>query len=453
MTRKALALALLSLGSLTMIGMAEVGDSPTLDGCANGVCTMRMTAPELLHEAERLVMARRFDDATPLIAALHQAPEMSMEANFLHGYVASETGDLHGAEKAFRAVLRERPELTRARLELARVLLLQHKDSAADHNFRLAEEAQDLPPEIERTIRLSRGVIRDRRNWHLNFDFGLAPDSNINSATDARSISIFGQDGYVLSKDARRKSGIGQTATASSGVRLRLSDGMAVLIDGDGQVVNQPGKAADDISALIAAGPELTMKNGARLAVQAEYAQRWYGGKVAQRGPGLRLNYQQNLSAGAKIGLQGEVRRVSSGYSAAYDGWQYSAYATYERVVRRSMVASATLFVRREDLRARPYSSTEAGASLGIGGELPRGINAGVTMGLSRVWFDAPLLLLSDKTRRDWRLNARAYAGLRSVRLLGFSPSITYTYNRTETPIDFYRTDRHRLVFGLARYF
>lgn len=453
MTRQAFALALLSLGSLTMIGMADMSDSPTLAGCVNGLCTMRMTAPELLHEAEKLVMARQFDEARPLIDALGQAPEMAMEAHFLHGYVAAETGDLHGAEKAFRAVLRERPDLTRARLELARVLLLEHKDSAADHHFRLAEEAQDLPPEIERTIRLSRGVIRDRRNWHLNFDFGLAPDSNINSATDVRSISIFGQDGYVLSRDARRRSGIGQTATVSSGVRLRLSDGMAVLLDADGQVVNQPGRAADDISALIAAGPELTMKNGARLAVQAEIAQRWYGGKVAQRGPGLRVNYQRNLSAGAKLGLQGEVRRVTSGYAADYDGWEYSAYATYERVVRRSMVASATLFARREDLRSRPYSSTEAGASLGIGGELPRGINAGVTMGLSRVWFDAPLMLLSEKTRRDWRLNARAYAGLRSVRVLGFSPSVTYTYNRTETPIDFYRTDRHRLVFGLARYF
>ena len=453
MTRKALALASLSLGSLTMIGFAAVDQSSTLDGCANGLCTMRMTAPELLRATEKLVFARRFDEARPLIEALRQAPEMSMEANFLHGYVATETGDLKGGEKAFRAVLRDRPELTRARLELARVLMLEGKDSAADHHYRLAEEAQDLPPEIERTIRLQRGVIRDRRNWHLNLDVGLAPDTNINNATDSRSISIFGQDGYVLSRDARRESGIGQTANISSGVRLRLSDGLAMVLDADGQIVNQPGKAADDISALIAAGPELTMKGGARVSIQATGVQRWYGGKVAQQGGGIRLNYQRNLDAGARIGVQADIRHITSGYSNEYDGWQYAGYATYERVVHRTMVASATAFLRREDLHARPYSSTEAGYSVGIGGELPRGINAGVSVGISRAWYDAPLLLFSEQTRRDWRVNARAYVGLRSVRVLGFSPSLTYTYNRTQTPIDFYRTDRHRLVFGLARYF
>ena len=451
--RKALALAFLSLGSLTIIGFAEVGTSPTLAGCVNGVCSMRMTAPELLRAAEKMVLDRQFDTARPLIDALAQAPEMKMEATFLNGYVAAETGAYKVAEKSFRAVLRDRPDLTRARLELARVLLLEGKDSAADHHFRLAEQDRDLPPEIERTIRLSRGVIRDRKNWHLNLDFGVAPDSNINSATDARSISIFGQDGYVLSKDARRRSGIGQTATVSSGVRLRLSDGLAMLLDADGQVVNQPGKSADDISALIAAGPEVTFKDGAHLAVQATGVQRWYGGKVAQRGGGVRVNYQRNLAAGARIGVQADVRRVASGFSSAYSGMQYAGYVTYERVVHRSMVASATAFVRREDLRSKPYSSTEIGYSVGIGGELPKGINAGLSVGLSRAFFDAPLLLLSDSTRRDWRLNARAYAGLRSVRVLGFSPSVTYTYNRVDTPIDFYRTARHRIVLGLARYF
>jgi hypothetical protein len=39
------------------------------------------------------------------------------------------------------------------------------------------------------------------------------------------------------------------------------------------------------------------------------------------------------------------------------------------------------------------------------------------------------------------------------VRVLGFSPSLTYTYNRAESSLDLYRTSRHRLQVGLARYF
>ncbi len=35
----------------------------------------------------------------------------------------------------------------------------------------------------------------------------------------------------------------------------------------------------------------------------------------------------------------------------------------------------------------------------------------------------------------------------------GFSPSATYTYNRTDSNIAFYRSDRHRMRLGLLRRF
>src|SRR5690606_29757857 len=103
----------------------------TLGECENGVCTLRMTAPQLLAEAERLVTERRFDEAGPMLAALHNAPELAMETRFLQGFVDGETGRLDDAAKEFRAILRDRPDVTRARLELARVLMIQRKDAAA----------------------------------------------------------------------------------------------------------------------------------------------------------------------------------------------------------------------------------------------------------------------------------------------------------------------------------
>ena len=456
--RRTIALALLSLGSLTTIGFAPLTDSPTLRDCANGVCSMRMTAPELLAATEKLVLARRFDEARPMLTALALAPELTMERHFLEGYVAAETGALDTAAKEFRAVLRDRPDMTRARLELARVLMLQGKDSAADHHYRLAAEAGDLPPEIERTIREQRGVIRNRKNWYFNFDFGLAPDSNINSATNASAVDTTLQYNgkpveLTLSPEARRKSGLGQTLGAQGGVRLRLDNGLAMVIDGDGQLINQRGKSADDISALLAAGPELTMTNGARIAVQAVGAGRWYGGKAAQKGGGVRFNYQRDLSAGQRLGLRLDIRHTDSDFSRSYGGWQFAGSGTYERVIDHTMVASVSGFLRREELRSRAYSSTEGGFNAGIGGELPHGLNGGLSFGISRAIFDAAIPLLSTEPRKDWRLNGRAYLGLRSVRVLGFSPSLTYGFSRNASNLGLYDTTRHRFQFELARYF
>ncbi|MDB5689917.1 MAG: repeat-containing protein [Sphingomonas bacterium] len=449
-----MARAALAGSAALLVAWSPTMPSPSLEACDDGICTLRMTAPQLLEEAEKLVTAKRYAEARPLLAALHSAPELSMETHFLEGFVATETGQYDEAAKDFRAILRDRPDVTRARLELARVLMLQGKDAAADHHFRLAEEDSDLPPEIQRTISEARSIIRNRKNWNFNLDVGFAPDSNVNNATSARLIdSIYGNNTIELDEQARARKGIGQMLGLSGGVRLRLGDGKAILIDADGQVINQRGTSADDISALIAAGPELTMKGGARLSVQALGVRRWYGGKIAQSGGGARISYQQPLAQGQRLGFQIDGRRVESGYGDAYAGWQTSAYATYERVVRHSLVASATLFARREALGLDAYSNSEFGGALGIGGELPLGINAGLSGGISRVLFDDPLPILSPDDRRDWRFNARAYLGARSVRVLGFSPSLTYTYNRAESSLDLYRTSRHRLQVGLARYF
>lgn len=442
----------LALSAGALAGLSPVPDSPTLRDCKDGVCKIRMTAPQLLAAAEKAVLAKRYDEARPMLAALEHAPELSMERHFLRGYVAAQTNNLPAAETEFRAVLRDRPDMTRARLELAQVLMREGKEAAADHHYRLVEEDSELPPDIEQTIRQVRGYIRSKKNWTFNVDFGLAPDSNINSATDAATVPIFGTQ-YPLNPDARRKSGVGQMVGASGSVRLRLKDGLAMVVDANGQFTNQRGSDADDLSALIAAGPELTMKSGARIAVQALGYTHFYGGKVAQQGPGVRFSYQQNLPKGQRVSALVDVRHINSHFSPAYEGTSYAAYVTYERVVRHSLVASGTLFGRRDDLRSDGYSNSELGLNLGIGGELPKGLNAGLSAGISRALFDEPITAFDPDKRKDWRYSARAYLGLRSVRVMGFSPSVTYTYSHTSTNVPLYRVERHRFEFSLARYF
>jgi hypothetical protein len=187
--------------------------------------------------------------------------------------------------------------------------------------------------------------------------------------------------------------------------------------------------------------------------VQAVGYTRIYGGTVAQQGPGVRVSYQQNLPKGQRVSGLIDVRKIDSHFSPAYDGTSYSAYLTYERVIRRSMVASATVYARRDDLRSDSYSSKEIGVNLGIGGELPKGINAGLSTGISRALFDEPVLMLDPDSRKDWRFSGRANIGLRSIRVLGFSPSVTYTFTKTSTNVPLYRNERHRVEFALARYF
>jgi hypothetical protein len=440
----------------TILSPALAKAEAAAENCVSGVCKYTLTADQLLAKASELVVARHFDEARPMVAALRNVSALNMETHFLTGYIAVETGDTEAAVKEFRAALIGNPGQTRIRLELARALMMQGKRDAADYNFRLAEQDAKLPPEIQATIRASRGLLRDGRDKHLSFDFGIAPDTNITNGTNAQTVDlIYGNQTVPLTLEgnARSRSGIGQTASISAGIRHHIGENIALLADIDAQGVNYKGKSADDFTGQFSTGPEFKLSERTTIAVVGVASQRYYGGVRAATQFGGRATLERTLNAGQRIGLTLDSRHTASGFSPIYNGWTTGAYATYERVVMRSMVASANVFYRREDLKSKAYSDNEIGLSIGIGGELKHGINAGISGGFSHASYGAPLAALSPNPRADWRYNARIYVGMRSVRVLGFSPSVTYTYSNIDSSMTLYQSKRSRLAFNLARYF
>ncbi|MEO0441032.1 MAG: surface lipoprotein assembly modifier [Pseudomonadota bacterium] len=446
---------------------ADVGDTADVSANAvaaavqplcdtSGLCQLQVTPRQVLAKAEELVLSKNYEAAKPLVAALAQVPEFKMQHQFLAGFIAVETGDMKAGIKNFRAILNDDPGQTRVRLELARAYLISGKEASADYHFRLAQNDENLPDEISRTIRNTRSILRDQRVWRFSFDFGFAPDTNINGATDAETIDInFGTSKLplTLDEDARERSGIGQTASFSGGVRLKATDKLAILFDANTKVVNYAGKAADDIVGQIAVGPEMRVARYARLSFQAVGQQRWYGGQLATRDYGGRIGFQTALSRGQRLGIELDGRRTESKFSDDFSGWQLGANATYEHLIGKSLIASASIFVRRDLLNSDGHSNTSYGTNLGIGGEMPFGLNAGVSGSISRSNFDEAITLYSFDKRKDWRLFGRAYIGSRKVKFLGFSPSVDYNYTRLDSNYELYRMSRHRVNFKLARFF
>ncbi len=448
---------LVTFAAILLVGgpaKADV-DAPT-GNCSEGSCHYRLTADQLLAQADRLVTEHRFDEAAPLLAALENAPQLAMERDFLLGYTAVETGKLDQGIKLFRHILDAHPDQTRVRLELGRALMMQGKSLNADYQFRLAGEARDLPADIADTVRATRGVLRQKKNWSFGLDFGIAPDSNITNGTSADTVNInLGPFILPLTLDeqARKKSGIGQTLNVTGSARMGFLGESRLLVEGGTQATNYSGKAQDDIATDLAIGPELDLGADTVLTVQALGSQRWYGGERASTGFGLRTGIQHDLNGRARVGFSLDARHNKSGFSTAYSGWQIGGQASYERVVASRFIASATVFGRRDQLNSLAFSDYEVGGNLGIGGELPLGINAGISAGASRAWYDAPLGLFSNDPRKDWRLNGRVQLGMRSIRVMGFSPSVAYSYSASLSSLTLYDSKRSRLRFALARYF
>lgn len=420
------------------------------DACPAGTqCMTGLKGRDVLKLVEQLVLDGRFTDAKPLLQALEQDPSLDFERRFLLGYIAAQEGDNKGAISHFRSLLVAKPNEPRVRLELARALYLDGQPRAADYHFRLAEDA-DLPEDIRQTVRLIRRSISSKKSFYGSFRLGLAPDTNVNSATDDRSVELFGLP-FTLSDDARRRTGLGQTVSVQAGGRIALSPTWAINIDAQSQATNYRGTSNDDVIAAVSAGPSLT-RGPWRIGLAASTTQRVYGARLTSQLYGPRLKLERVFKDGAQAGIEVAARRVDNRVSDDYDGWQYSAAASYDRVVSGSLLVSGGLFGRYEPVASRALSSTETGVSLGIGGELPWGVNAGVSVQASRSWFGAAQDAFGER-RKDWRVDGRIYAGLRSLRWWGFSPALEYRYTRVDSSIPLYDFDRHRVDLTVERYF
>jgi ribosomal protein L21E len=420
----------------------------------DGAQTLTFTADELLQRVDRLVTAHEYALAKPLAEALGEDPRHRFQSQFLLGFIAAETGDLKTAEREFRAALAIQPGATRVRLELARALQLQGKDAAASYHYRLAQRADDLPPEIRATVNSSLAALRDRKPWALNVEFALVPDSNITGGTRSPTVDIDiggGKLPFTLGGNAVARSGLGQSARAVGTYRTGTGT-HGFVTDAEISGINYKGKSVDDYGAQLAFGPDIRTKSTVAY-LQGVTAFRWYGGTLATKQAGARAAVQLTRDKGDRIGFSIDARHSKSMLNRDYDGWTGGVFGTYERVVVNSFIVSGSVFARADRLRQDMYSSNEYGVSLGIGGELPRGINAGVSATVSRARFLAPMYIFSPEPRSDWRYAARAYAGIRSVRVLGFSPSVTYNYSRNDSSLQLYKSTRSRFSFALARYF
>ncbi len=435
--------------------LAQTGQ-PIIDQCVAETCKVRMTPDAMFGEVQALIAAKRFDEAQPILRVLASVPDFHFEARFLSAQLAAGQGDHKAAAEIYKDILSSDPGQTRVRLELGREMLALGRPQSADRQFRIAQQTDDLPEDVARTIRAVRDVIRAKRAWRLDIDFGIAPDSNINNATSADQVTVqWGARQLPLTLDdqAKARSGTGQTASVSGAVRLPLADKVSALIDLDSSGNNYAGTAYDDVQAQTAMGAEYRITSAVSVSAQAVAAQRWYGARLITRQFGIKAGFQARLSSTQQIGIQLDARKTDALFDGNYDGWQTALYATYERAVGRSLVASGGIFARRDALVEKAYSSKEAGVIAGFGGELSHGITFGLSGTASRAVFGAPMFFFSPDPRKDWRFSARATLGNRAIRLWGFSPQVSASYSRNNSTLPYFANDRLRFRFAVARYF
>jgi tetratricopeptide (TPR) repeat protein len=393
--------------------------------------------------------AGQLDAAEAVLDERLMADPKDVQARFLKAMIALAVGDRRQAIRGFRAILIDHPEATRVRLELARAFYLEKDYANALRQFQFAL-ADHPPPEVSANIERYLRSIRDAKNLSYNVGISVAPDSNLNTGSSAREVSLFGLP-FDLSDEARQRSGVGLALEAGGEWAPRIGTAKRLRLGANLQRREYPGSAFDDMTVAAYAGPRLVSGKW-DLSLMGTAYRRWYGAKVYSDAVGGRAEATYHFSSRLEVTAAPGVQWISYRQSGERDGALISLNVGGFYALSPSSGVTVKAGAARLQAQIAPYSSWSGFVGAGYFKELPIGFSAYIEPALSTARYDEALLGFGGR-RADTTQSLLVTLLNRRLVLKRFTPRMAYTYTRQSSSIALYAFTRNRLEIGLTTVF
>jgi len=390
------------------------------------------------------------------LGELAQDPAVDpLEVHFLAGVMWSRRGELARAAAAFRDVIDRRPDLPRARLELARVLYLQGDDRAAREHFERVL-ATEVPDAVAGNIRAFLEAIRQRNAWSV--DVALAPvaDDNINGGTQRETVDLGGLS-FTVNPDAKAVPGVGLIAVLRGRKLVPAGGAWKQELTATWLYKNYNRHAFDETYGRVGYGWRRFGGAGEGV-VPGEWAagvfatDRRVGAGPFSDSPGVRVDARWPVGRSATI--EGVVERQWVAYHAnrGRDG-----PLTWLSVTGQVGLDAATILLLGVDrIREAAAAASLRLRSQGVGAALYRDFPGAVTGGLSGRWtvsrYDEAAALFRVR-RRDGDRSLGLYLAKKDLTVLGLHPSLTLSREWRSSSIDFFSYRRNRFLLAFERRF
>ena len=363
---------------------------------------------------------------------------------------------LDEAIAALHAILVERPDLVRVRLELARAFFLKEEDGLSRRHFDQVL-AGDPPPAVVANIRLFLSIMRARRRWSAYAGAAIAPNSNINAASDEQVVHIdtpFGRLPFRRSADSRSQSGVGFSLWGGGEYQHPLDERVRIRFGADAARDEYGGSKFDRTFMGVHFGPRWLASPRTEFSVLGVAHRQWTGGRPDNDALGGRVEARHGLTRtlGANASVSWRRRDYRLERRSALDGpvTDYSLGLVW--VVTPTLRTRASVGYVRERPKSLPGRNATRLGRLGADLALPLGFTLGAS-GEMR-WRDfkgtGQAHLTSDGAGRSDRTHILRVSLLnRAFTLLGFSPQVMFVneVRNTNAQAQDYTRNRGELRF------
>ncbi|MFJ6023060.1 surface lipoprotein assembly modifier [Brevundimonas sp. NPDC092305] len=409
-----------------------------------------LTPAQVFQLAEARAAAGAVEDASVLYDALSRDPdpEIRAEARYRKGLLLADAGRYDAAAVAFRALLDEKPDAIAARLELARMFAAMGREADARRELRQAR-ATGIPPDAAPLVDQFAAAIRSPKGLGGSFEIGLAPDTNINRATQARTLDTIIAP-LTLSEDARAQSGLGLRVAGQAYGRLGLTDQISVVPRVSTLSNVYDDKRFNDVSASALLG--LEWRAGLdRVTASAGRTYRWFAGDLYASTDVVSVDWVHPLDGRSQLVVSGSAARASYKLNALQNGGLYDASASYERALDARSGISLSISGTRQSAEDPGYATWGGGVTAGSWLETNWG-TIFASVGARRTEGDERLFLFPER-RKDWMVLARAGVTLRALTVADMSPTIRLNVEDNSSTVGIYDYRRMAVEFGLSKAF
>lgn len=432
----------MAAAALALTGAAASVHGP--DGAPGPSAFTDMAFGRLLFDTGRLRDARAF-----LEQARPADEDEAVERLFLLGRIEMRLGLPRAAAGRFEAILARRPDLTRARLELATAYYAAQRDDKARYHFERSL-ADRLPSSVADEVRRFLDRIDNRKRWSATISLAFAPESNPARRTGRKTVEIGGAR-WQLDSESRSASGTGVLLSGGASFSPSIPGGLTGVLAATGSAKLYRESDWNDVSVagdigLASPFDRLTLSGGLRV------GRRWLGGNGYSRSLGLWTRGGMRVSARSRAALASELARIDHDDHPHRDGWRLGARPHLFHAMGSRSAVEAEIDVEIATARANHFASRMVGMSISLAYAFEGGltIRPGVGAWLRRYRGPDPLF---EKTRRDATVRPSLTVLHRSLQFDGFAPHVGYTFERASSNIPIHSYRNHSVLFGISRRF
>ena len=459
---RALALLACLLCALPVTGAAQDAAAPSPAGAG--------AEAEQVAKAKALMDESRFMDAIGVLGPLVQGPAIQADTLFLYGMAALEASQqagvpdetrealLNQAIASFHAMLVEAPGLVRVRLELARAFFLKGEHTLARRHFEQVLAGRPPPAVAANVVRFLR-AMRTERRWRAHFGAAIAPDSNLNTASDNRTIflDVFGQRlPFTLDDDSARKSGIGVSIWGGGEYQYPLAPRWRLRAGSSASVREYKAGDFDRHSLSAHLGPRRLIDARTEASLLATVDRQWTAGVPETDRFGLRLEGEHRLTPRLAFSGRASAARRNCRDCNHLDGpvGDVSLSANWAALPTLRIGGNAGWNWARAN--SEHWRSSGPRAGLGATLALPAGFTVGLRASLQRAEYQGQGFAhrtIDRKPRKDETRTLSASVHNRAVTVLGFSPRLSLIREERDTNAQALDYKRNRAELSFVQQF